>query len=150
MNWLAKDGEFAPTVVRKPEIGEWYVNKNTDILCFVYDEDSKPCDCPKCGGGERQIVVPVAPPGADCLQGLRDAKYLNPRCATDGCQFLNAPGADLWTTLTAEECAAIAEGIEHFILDDNPEVHAIWGPYVDKLQRLAALLDAPPPAQEKK
>ena len=57
--WLAKIGFIDINEFRKPVVGEWYINKNTNVLCFVYNEDSIPCDCVKCGGGKRRIVKPV-------------------------------------------------------------------------------------------
>ena len=59
MTWLDKIGFEVTGELRKPVLGEWYVNRNTDLLCFVYDESSLPCDCPKCGGGARRIVRPI-------------------------------------------------------------------------------------------
>lgn len=57
--WLIHLGFVCVDAFRKPTLGEWYVNKNNDSLCYVYDDASLPCDCPKCGGGERQIIVPI-------------------------------------------------------------------------------------------
>lgn len=57
-DWLWKLGFVREGEPRKPTMDEWYINKNTNDLCFVYDDASKPCDCPKCGEGKRQIVVP--------------------------------------------------------------------------------------------
>jgi hypothetical protein len=40
--------------------------------------------------------------------------------------------------LTADDCAEIADGIEHFIMNGDANVDAIWQPYVDKLKAAAA------------
>lgn len=59
-DWLTMIGFTYTNEFRRPVIGEWYINKNTNTLCYVYDEESKPCDCSKCGFGDRQIVIPIA------------------------------------------------------------------------------------------
>jgi hypothetical protein len=51
--------------------------------------------------------------------------------------------------LTADDCAQIADGMEHFIMDgDGGEVDAIWQPFVDKLKAQARLLASSSPPQE--
>jgi hypothetical protein len=44
--------------------------------------------------------------------------------------------------LTADDLAQIAEGIEHFIMNGDPEVDGIWQPYVEKLNAAAAAVPA--------
>lgn len=44
--------------------------------------------------------------------------------------------------LTVEDLEQIAEGIGEFIIAGNPEVEAIWQPYLDKLAALRADLAA--------
>lgn len=45
--------------------------------------------------------------------------------------------------LTPADVDQIAEGIENFIMDGDPEVDGIWQPYVDKLRALQQLLEQP-------
>jgi len=44
--------------------------------------------------------------------------------------------------LTIEDIDQIADGIEHFIMNGDPPVDAIWQPYIDKLQAQRALIVA--------
>lgn len=44
--------------------------------------------------------------------------------------------------LTAEDLDQIAEGIECFIMNGDPNVDAIWQPYVDQLKAQRAVLAA--------
>lgn len=46
--------------------------------------------------------------------------------------------------LTVEDIDQIVDGIEHFIMDGDPDVDAIWQPYVDKLRAQRLLLAAAP------
>ena len=50
--------------------------------------------CPACDytqdWAHRFMALRAAPASPDPLQGIRDAKYLNPVCAADGCQWLRA------------------------------------------------------------
>ena len=47
--------------------------------------------------------------GADPLQAIRDAKYLNPDCAVNGCQFLLADKESICPSCTRP----IRAGVEH-------------------------------------
>lgn len=60
ITWLSKMGFVSLGVSRKPRIGEWYIDKNSERLCFVYNKDSIPCDCEKCKYGYRLIVIPYS------------------------------------------------------------------------------------------
>lgn len=58
-----------------------------------------------------------------------------------------AAEASAVSSLTAEDIDQIAEGIEHFIIgivDPDPEVAAIWQPYIEQLKAQRTQLAAVP------
>lgn len=57
--WLEKTGFNETGEARRPKVGEWYIDKNNERVCYVYDESAIPCICINCQCGVRQIVVPV-------------------------------------------------------------------------------------------
>lgn len=61
LNWLEKTGFIAAGEPRLPRIGEWYIDKNNERVCYVYNNIALPCSCPNCNHGIRQVVVPIIP-----------------------------------------------------------------------------------------
>ena len=67
---------------------------------------------------QEALSVPAAPPPqADPLQGMLDAKYLNPACAADGCQWLKCDIPQLLATMEADmrenQPLHLWDGIKH-------------------------------------
>lgn len=79
----------------------------------------------------------TAEPRCSCWIGRGDQGGWAPDrqdCATHSDSALLAASRTGTGPLSADDIAQIIEGIEHFIIEGDPEVAAIWQPYIDKLR----------------